>query len=100
MDDDRMNKAVLCVPQSMPAAHTFRSEENVPGLETSEMKVLVSGMIKQFNPWAHLCLRKEENNKTQDDERINVSPEEMQWIELLQRMLCIVVTEVATTVRT
>lgn len=50
MDDDRMNKAVLCVPQSMPAAHTFRSEGNVPGLETSEMKVLVSGMIKQFNP--------------------------------------------------
>lgn len=50
VDDDRMNKAVLCVPRSMPAAHTFRSEGNVPGLETSEMKVLVSGMIKQFNP--------------------------------------------------
>lgn len=54
-----------------------------------------SWMMKQFNRWVHLCLRKKKKViKLKVMRELMWSPKGMRWTELLQRTLHILVTEI------
>lgn len=74
MNEEGMNGPQACLLQMLPEVG------NGHALRTSEIKLLVSRMMKQFNAWVHLCLRKKRTIKLKMMRELMISPEGIRGI--------------------
>lgn len=79
---------------SVPAADAARRGGSGRALKTSEIKLLLSGMMKQFNAWVLFCPRKRRIIKLKMMRELMISPGGIKRIGSLQSAQCILGAEI------